>query len=287
MGTLGKGLRPLRIALGFLTRLPAGRLEAEDWVGELGRSAWLFPLAGLAVGMVVAAVDAVAGLLFGRAVRAAIAVAAGLWVTGGLHLDGLMDAADALGSGRSREQMLAILKDSRVGAMGAAAGALALLVRAGLLLEIPGDLLPVALLVAPALGRMAITLAAGLLPPHPAGAGLGAAFSRQLGPARASGAAALGLGLAVLVPAAAALAAGGTGLGVALGGALLESPWLLPALARSLAAWVAAAGASLLAGRVLAARLGGLTGDTLGAICELAEMAALGCFAALAGGGGL
>lgn len=167
--------------------------------------------------------------------------------------------------------MLEIMKDSRVGAIGAAAGAFSLLLRFALLTETSAGLRVVALLLAPALGRMAITLVAGLWPSARPEGGLGSSFARHVGRGRVAGALLLGLGLALLLPLLA---------GLAPGGAL---PAQGPAL-RALAAWAAAPGAALLLARSLAARLGGLTGDSYGAANELAEVAALACFAALPGG---
>lgn len=250
----------MRLALSFLTRLPVGRIEADDYLQALGRQAPLFPLAGLIVGAVTLAADSAAGLLFGgggAAVRSAAAIAAGVWVTGALHLDGLMDTADGLGSHRSRERMLEIMRDSRVGAMGAIVGALSLLLRFALLLELTGPLRWQALLLAPALGRMAIALAAGCFPAaRSPGAGLGASFAASVGRWR--------------------------------GAAALLAGWLLaaPAGPRGLAAAALAAAIALLGGRSCTARLGGLTGDTYGAINEAAELAALAAFAAALATGG-
>jgi adenosylcobinamide-GDP ribazoletransferase len=249
----------MRVALSFLTRLPVGRLDVDDYFRALGRQVPLFPLVGLAVGAVALTADAAAGLLFGWPVRSAVAVLAGVWVTGALHLDGLMDTADGVGSNRSRERMLEIMKDSRVGAMGAVAGTADLLLRFALLMELAGGLRWRALLLAPALGRMAMAVAAGAFPPAGAGAGpggggpgLGASFAAHVGPWQVAGALAVGL----------ALAAGADPV-------------------RGPAAWALALAGAWLAGRALTARLGGLTGDTYGAVCELAELTALAVLAAV------
>jgi len=244
----------MRVALSFLTRLPVGQVVVDDYFRTLGRQAPLFPLVGLVVGGVTLAVDRAAGLCFGPAVRSALAVLAGVWVTGALHLDGLMDTADGVLSHRSRERMLEIMRDSRVGAMGVLAGTLSLLLRFALLSETAPALRDLALLLAPALGRMAMAAAAGLFPAAAPAAGqknLGASFAAHVGRWQVAGALALGLMLAA-------------GLGRLRG-----------ALAWTLAPAVGA----VTAGR-LAARLGGLTGDTYGAINEVAEVAALAVFAA-------
>lgn len=157
--------------------------------------------------------------------------------------------------------MLEIMKDSRVGAMGAAVGALSLLLRFALLLEVAPPLRLPALLLAPALGRMAITLAAGLFPTARTEGSMAASFAEHVGRERVAGALLLGLGLAALLP----LAAG-------------------PAvLVRGLAAWGLGLLAALLLARSFARRLGGLTGDTYGAINEAVELVSLACFAAALG----
>lgn len=241
----------MRLALSFLTRLPMGRLEVDDYFRRLGQQATLFPLVGLVVGGVALLAEMAAGVFFGPGVRAAAAVGGNLWVTGGLHLDGLMDTADGIGSSRTRERMLEIMKDSRVGAMGVVTGALSLLLRFAFIGEMPVALRWQALLIAPALGRMCMATVAGLWPSARKGQGMGGSFSAYVGPWQRAGA--LGLGLA---------------LSVAVGG------W------RGLLAWVLALGAGLLTARSLAGKLGGLTGDTYGAINETAEGVALAVFAA-------
>ncbi|HYG58536.1 MAG TPA: adenosylcobinamide-GDP ribazoletransferase [Symbiobacteriaceae bacterium] len=240
----------MRAAVGFLTRFPVGRQDLPDYFAVLGRQAPLFPVVGALVGAGTLAADAGAGLLFGPAVRSAAAVAAGVWITGALHLDGLMDTADGVGSHRSRERMLEIMKDSRVGAMGVVAGVLSLLLRFALLLEVPAQLRWQALLLAPALGRMMLAASAGLFPPAQPG-GIGAAFAAHVGRRRALGAMAVGLVLAAIL-----------------------------AQTRGGAAWAVALAAGLLAARALSRKLGGLTGDTYGAVGEVAEVGALACFAA-------
>ena len=259
----------MRLVLSFLTRLPVGSvengrpdpMEAPDYFQALGRRAPLFPLAGLVVGSVAAAADALAGCFFGTGVRSAVAIAASVWVTGALHLDGLMDSADGIGSGRSRERMLEIMRDSRVGAMGVVAGVVSLLLRYALLSALAPGRRWQALLLAPALGRMCIAVAAGTWPAARIGqTSLGASFAAHVGRRQVAGALGLGLGIALL------------------GGALAGSS--LAGSARGPIAWLAALTVSWLATRSLATQLGGLTGDTYGAINEVAEVVVLAVFAA-------
>src|SRR5437016_1160273 len=129
-------MRPVLTAFAFLTRLPVGGGPLRD--ADLGRSIAFFPLVGLVLGLVL---TGLASLL-----------------TGGLHLDGVADVFDALGGGRGdRQRMLEIMRDSRIGAHGAAALFLLLLAKTfavATALE-HRDLL--ALMVFPMLGRWAVT----------------------------------------------------------------------------------------------------------------------------------
>lgn len=115
----------LQCALMLLTRLPAGRLVGA--VPSLAQAAWAFPLAGLAVGGIMACV--LAGALaigWSAGIAAALAMVAGLLATGGLHEDGLADVADGFGGGHTRDAKLEIMKDSRLGSYGAIALVMAL-----------------------------------------------------------------------------------------------------------------------------------------------------------------
>lgn len=113
-------LRSLALAFGFLTRLPVKNVLVED--ADLGRSLAWFPIVGVALGLALVGTERLL-----RGYLSADLVAVGLVVllavlTGGLHLDGLADVFDALGGGRGdRQRMLAIMRDSRIGAHGATA----------------------------------------------------------------------------------------------------------------------------------------------------------------------
>lgn len=233
-------MKGLRIALGFLTRLPGPR------AGEPAAGAGWFPLAGAAVGGVAALASMLAWLLFPGPIPAAAAVAASLWAGGGLHLDGLMDVADALGSGAAGERLRAILHDSRVGAMGAMAGALALILRFALYAAVPWQ----GMIVAAAVARWGIVFAARCWG-RGEGGGLGSAFAAGLGRWAWAGA----LLLAVV-------------LAAALG------RW------RGLAALLATSAVTALLAPALRRRLGSLSGDALGTLAEVGEWTALAVMAA-------
>lgn len=233
-------LGPAAVAIQFLTRFP---VPARTLDGEaLGRSVPYFPLAGLLLGAAQAALGAgVAGRLQ-DGLGAALLLAAHAFLTGGLHLDGLADLVDGLSAGhRDRARTLAVMKDGRVGAHGAAALVLALLVKWAALgpLLARGDLW--SLLAYPVVARwLAVPLV--IFFPYARPEGMGKPFH--------GGARPWHLGLATLL-AAAAIAGAGPGV-------------LLPAAGAVLAGGLAALAAQR--------RLGGLTGDVYGACIELAEL---------------
>jgi adenosylcobinamide-GDP ribazoletransferase len=126
--TLQKLIADLRIGLSLCTRLPLGP-AAPVGEGDVARASWTLPIAGLMVGL--------AGtLVYWLAIRlnvapppaAALTLATTLLLTGAMHEDGLADTADGLG-GRTREQKLEIMRDSRIGTFGACALAISLLLR--------------------------------------------------------------------------------------------------------------------------------------------------------------
>ena len=244
------GLEALVACLGFFTRLPTpAGAAAMDWSAH----AWAAPLAGVVVGAVGAAALLVAAALgLPPLVGAALGVAALVLATGGLHEDGLADLADGFGGGASRERKLEIMRDSRIGAFGALALGLSLILRVAALAALLAH--GVGFAAAALLFCGAASRAGVLLPLH------------WLAPARPSG---LGADAARL-PAAALAGALGVALAasVALGLAALGVPRALFALALALAA---AAGICALARR----QIGGQTGDVAGAAQQAAEVAAL------------
>jgi adenosylcobinamide-GDP ribazoletransferase len=238
----------LRVALGFLTRLPVGA------PGSLAAAAWAFPVVGLLVGLVAAmAYQAALWLSLPPLAAAILAVTAGLLVTGALHEDGLADLADGFGGGRDRAAKLAIMRDSRIGSFGVLALLLSVLLRVAALAALPSPGWTAAALIAGhALSRAPLPAVMLLLPPARAD-GLAVAAGR---PAPGGTAAAALIGLA----------AGLLALGLSGG------------LAGAAVAAVAALGLSALARR----QIGGQTGDVLGAVQQVAEAGVLLAVAAMA-----
>jgi adenosylcobinamide-GDP ribazoletransferase len=235
-----------RLAVGFLTVLPAGR--RLDAVGEawLARAAVWFPVigafVGAAAGGAVVLADA-AGL--SPAVAGALGLVVAVVLTRGLHEDGLADTADGLGVHGSRERRLAAMKDSAVGAHGALAMACGLLVAALALAGLDAEHAARALVAAHVLSRTAMVLTAAALPG-----------------ARPEGG--LGRGLEVTLPSALIASA------IAVAGVLAVAGMGDGAIALAAGVVVAA-----LAGVVQLRVFGGRTGDTLGASGKLVEVAVL------------
>ena len=226
-------------AVSLLTRIPApGDVEGERVVP------W-FPVVGALLGGAGAGVYAAARVVFGPSVAATLAVGALVLLTGALHEDGLADIADAFGAGGDRERTLEILKDPRHGTYGGLALMLSVLVRIGAVAAMTPWIAVAALPAAQAIGRAAGSYLMVILPPaNPAG--LGATYALRLAPKR------------VIASALAATAIGGALIGL----------WTIPAL-------LLAAAASVVIGRLALAKIGGFTGDVLGAVEQLSEIAVL------------
>lgn len=150
------------VALQFFTRLPVP--EIRDFSNDmLNASARYFPLVGLVVGLISAAVLWLAAQLFPMPIAALIAIAISILVTGAFHEDGLADTFDALGGAVPRERALVIMKDSRIGTYGAVALVLSQLLRWQALLLLPLEVAAIVLIASHAAARAgAVSLMASL-----------------------------------------------------------------------------------------------------------------------------
>ncbi|GAA0357989.1 hypothetical protein GCM10009530_04030 [Microbispora corallina] len=230
------------------------------------------PAVGVVLGLAAAAVLLAAGALSGsRLLAAVLAVGTLAWLTRALHLDGLADLADGLGSGRPPGQALDVMKRSDIGPFGVVTLVVALLVQVAALSALPGAPAVAALVAACASGRLAVTWACreGVPAARPGGLGAFVAGTVGRGPALVSTAAA-----ALAVAAVAALSA----LLPAALGTSVPPAW--PIL-RALGAMAAGLAAAWLLRRRAVRRLGGITGDVLGALVETATTAALLAFCLL------
>ncbi|HBV99172.1 MAG: cobalamin biosynthesis protein CobS [Peptococcaceae bacterium BICA1-7] len=140
------------LAVQFLTKIPVTVRGPVD-EKKLARSMAYFSLVGLLLGSCAAGLHALLSLVFAPPVSILAALAFMIMITGNLHGDGLMDTADGLFSGKPREGMLEIMKDSRTGSHGVMAGALVLLTKFVLLGQMPVAGQGMALALAAALGR--------------------------------------------------------------------------------------------------------------------------------------
>lgn len=236
-------MKAFLLALQFLTCFPLSLRSAPspaDW----GKSALAYPVIGLLIGLLLAGLQQLVGHA-DPLLQAALLTATWALITGGLHLDGLADSADAwVGGHGDRERTLAIMKDPRSGPAAISTLVLTLLLKfSALAVLTKADTWP-ALLLVPVLGRAAI-VALLLSTPYVRPGGMGSAITAHLPRAAAV--------LVMLM-----VAAGGLFAGKA--GAL--------ALVVAVAAW-------LVLRWMMLRRLGGMTGDTLGAAVELTEVAVL------------
>jgi adenosylcobinamide-GDP ribazoletransferase len=156
----------LKAVLIFCSRLPLVH-AAPLAEGAIGKAAWAFPIAGLAIGVIGAAVYVLAHRLgLPPWPAAALSVTATLVITGCLHEDGLADTADGFGGGKTREQKLEIMRDSRTGAYGVCALAMSLLLRVGTLASFSDTHLVVwALIASHTAARATMPVLMWLLPP--------------------------------------------------------------------------------------------------------------------------
>jgi len=249
-------VKGLRLSIGLLTVIPVGAIGDVD--RRMARTAMLLaPLVGLLLGIIAAAVlvgvHALVPSTLGALLAAVLAVATLAYLTRALHLDGLADTADALGSGRRGDAALEIARRGDVGPFGVVTLVLVLVVQvASLAVASDAGWGALALVIAVVTGRVSVVVAC----------------ARGIPPARPEG---LGALVAGTVPRAAALAWVVLALGLAAtSGAWLTGVAWAPALA-------VAAGLALGLGIVArsAGRLGGINGDVLGAAVETAATTAL------------
>jgi len=252
------GLRPLRTSLGLFTVIPV-RAVPEIGRDEASRAVLWLPAVGVLLAVpaagVLLAVEAGGHATPRLLLAAALAVGALAVLTGGLHLDGLADTADGLGSRRPRDQALAIMRRSDVGPFGVAALVLVVVVQITALATIaPGWPAAAALALAVVTGRVAVVMATGPGSPAARPDGFGALVA---GATATRAMAAAGLAFAAVVAVAAALA------------------WGWPAAARGVAAAAAGLLAADLLRRAAKRRLGGMTGDVFGALIEVSTTTVL------------
>lgn len=240
-----RGLRDLLSAFQFMTRLPLPSVPTEP--ESLSRAAKFFPLVGLVIGLGAAGLNR---LLSGHASRSVVAITVLTYlvlITGGLHEDGLADAADGFGGGWTKDRILLIMHDSRIGAFGTIALMLSLLARYVLLSELASVRFSSYVMVAHVLCRWT-TLPLGVL----------------LRPARQDGQGAQLAGQTSVIS-----LVFGTAVALAICYWLLRNHMWLP---------IAAAGTlTVITAAYYRSQIGGVTGDCFGATNQLTEIAVYFC----------
>jgi adenosylcobinamide-GDP ribazoletransferase len=229
--------------LAFLTRLPIGR-GAPATGGDVARASWSFPVVGAGIGLLAGLVYWISFKLdLSPFISALLAVATTMLVTGCLHEDGLADTLDGFGGGKTREQKLEIMRDSRVGAYGTCALVFSILFKTGAISSLGDPSLAISALLAAHTGGRAIIPMFMRRVPTARSDGLSADAGRP--PSGTPAIAAL-IGFAVLV------------FALGIGGAVVTALLL-------------AAAAGLLA-LLCINQIGGQTGDVLGAVEQTGEI---------------
>ena len=229
-------------AFQFLTRVPMPGLDYEP--DALSRAATFFPLVGGLIGLASALLFM--GLLphLPGTVAALCAVLLTVLVTGGLHEDGLADAADGFGGGWHREQILEILKDSRIGSYGAIAVAFSILFRVALIAALPRAVAVPYIVAAHVLCRWTVLPLGFFLSSARKNESQGHRLARQIS-------------IRSLIA--------GSALAFAISGWLLRTSLIAPL--------IAVLAVTTLSGYYFRRRIGGVTGDCFGATIQLAEVA--------------
>ncbi|MEN6320967.1 MAG: adenosylcobinamide-GDP ribazoletransferase [Syntrophaceae bacterium] len=235
-------MKSLLAAVQFLTVIPFPKsfVSREK---DLEKSVTFFPIVGLLIGLIIAAIDYVIGFILPPYPASAVTVIALTGISGGLHMDGLADTADGFFSARPRDKILEIMKDSRTGVMGVIAVVLVILLKFSLLISLALPFRFGIIMLMPLAGRCSLVIMMTALP-----------YVRSEG-----------------------------GLATAFGGgkSWLNVLWVLAFLIA--VGWIAAPGVGLLvcfSSLIMAAllslycfrKIGGYTGDTLGALCEITEI---------------
>lgn len=243
-------MKGLMILFQFMTRLPVPGKPEYD-ADEMGKSFKFFPIIGIVIGVILYAVYMGLSMHIENLYAVALLVVLlEVVLTGGLHLDGLADTFDGIFSYRSKHRMLEIMRDSRLGTNGALALIIYFLLKVFLLVEIGFG----ALLIIPVIGRLNAVVNAAVAPyARPTGMGKGIVKNTTVA----------GAGVAAVITLIATYAAT-TIETVAIG---------------SISAWgiviLVTVALGVYFAKLMERKIGGITGDTLGAVVELSEIVAL------------
>lgn len=239
-------------ALRFLTIIyvPTWR---EESAGEVGRSTVWFPLVGLIIGLILVGLEWIFNLFLPNAVTNGLLIVSLVVITGALHLDGFVDTCDGIAGHKSAEERWKVMHDSRAGAFGIVGVALLLIMKFVLLNSIPPGLIPVVLVLMPVIGRWAMVYAVFTYP-YARPDGLGKAFKQGTGWQRFTVATVITLAAATLVSWTSDL-----------------NYFYLAGVVGMFVIWII----TVCASGYFKRKFSGLTGDTYGAVNELAEAGVL------------
>ena len=228
-------------ALQFLTiiRIPGDRAVGDE---DLGGSMSLFPLVGLLIGLILVGVRYILGFALPSFLTDILVIAALVVVTGCMHLDGFADTIDGLAGGRDRERTLAIMRDSRIGSFAVVGLILILMLKVSALMGVPEEIKSMALIATPVLGRWSTVQLAAWFDYARTGYGTGLAFTRCAGRRESV--------ISTLITAV-----------IVVGTFRIKGLVMLLAIAAITA----------LSGLFFKRRVGGVTGDIMGAACETSE----------------
>jgi len=239
-------MKKILLALQFLTIIPIKVKSADD--KEIADSLIYFPIAGLFIGLALAGINGLLGFFnFPRLATDVILIVSLIAITGGMHLDGLADTSDALLSVRNKDEMLKIMRDPHIGVMGVIGIVSILLLKIAFLFSLDPSLVPVGLILMCVLSRWSLVLSLFLFP-----------YARQEGKAKifSEGINSRIFILAAIIAFVCALVTAG------LRGLLILGIITLCAC---------------LINKLITKRIGGITGDTLGATGEINETLTLFC----------
>ncbi|MBP8613258.1 MAG: adenosylcobinamide-GDP ribazoletransferase [Firmicutes bacterium] len=261
-------VRRLWAGVGFLTKIPVPTWIAMD-ADSLSLSPPYFPAVGAIIGLGLALFDRLFAVLLPAPAVCAMDLVFMFLLTGGIHWDGLIDSADGLLGSHTREDALRIMRDSRIGALGAITMVILIITKYSLLVSIPllspeANRLTAcprfqALMVSPILARWCMYLVMRVFPYARKEGGLGSLFAR---PPKCEETGDEETRLSVTTD-------------LILPGVLTAACAMAIASARGLCAFILCSLAALLGGWRMSHFLHGLTGDTYGAICEVCEILAL------------
>lgn len=234
-------MKRLLLAITFLTRIPIPVSKIISTV-DIGKTTPFFPLVGLLIGSLLVAINYILSFIFPNFAINIIIIVSLIAITGGFHFDGLMDTCDGLLSGKNRERTLEIMHDSRVGAMGVASALCIFALKLAFLNALSLNNKINALLLFPMFGRWSMVFAISFFPYANTKPGLGSLFVESAKKSYVFWAT-----ISVIVVAIPLIFCKAFPIFIMI----FILTWLI--------------------GKRISNRLGGLTGDTYGAICEIIE----------------